>query len=113
MVSSRWEHVFALFDAALATSGVKRDEFLARECRDNAQLRDEVESLLAAHYDADGFLSADVASPRPQSRRPSSPPAGTLTAGTRVGVFAIERFAGSGGRTFSATRRSSRVSRAQ
>lgn len=87
MTSERWEDVFVVFDAALATSGVERDQLLARECGDNARLREKVESLLAAHRDAEGFLSG----------APSSPASGILAPGTRIGVFEVESFAGAGG----------------
>ena len=97
MSSQSWEEVFTLFDAALATSGEERDALLTRECGDNAQLRDKVESLLAANRDAEGFLSGWQlhATPVPGGR----PSAGSriLTTGTRIGVFEIESFAGAGG----------------
>ena len=75
MISDHWEDVFAVFDAALSTSGVERDEFLARKCGDNARLRDKVESLLAAHRDAEGFLSGGRVAPLgpPAARRHPSP----------------------------------------
>ncbi|HZA36528.1 MAG TPA: hypothetical protein VE505_16440, partial [Vicinamibacterales bacterium] len=60
MISESWEDVFAVFDAAAATSGVDRDALLGRECGDNAWLRGRVESLLAAHQDAEGFLSGGL-----------------------------------------------------
>ena len=70
MISERWEDVFAVFDAAVATSGVERDALLARECGDNARLRGKVESLLAAHQDAEGFLSGGLARDHPGLWRP-------------------------------------------
>ena len=94
MTSERWEDVFVIFDAALATSGAERDGFLARECGDNARLRDKVESLLAAHRDAKGFLSGGTAL---STGEPSSPASGILAPGTRIGVFEVESFAGAGG----------------
>ena len=87
MISERWEDVFALFDAAVATSGVERDALLARECGGNAGLRGKVESLLAAHQDAEGFLSGG----------PSARVSRILEPGTRIGAFEVERFAGAGG----------------
>jgi eukaryotic-like serine/threonine-protein kinase len=96
MISENWEDVFAVFDAALSTSGVARDEFLERKCRGNARLRDEVESLLAAHRDAEGFLSGRVRATR-ASGGASSPVSRILAPGTRIGVFEVEGFAGAGG----------------
>src|SRR5262249_33511586 len=60
------------------------------------RLRVEVESLLAAHDDADGFLSASLVQATP-SGTSSSSAAQILPSGTRIGVFEIERFAGAGG----------------
>ena len=57
MAVDRWEHVFALFDAALARPDTERDAFLASECGDDARLREDVQALLAAHGEAEGFLS--------------------------------------------------------
>jgi hypothetical protein len=56
VISSTWDHVFALFDAALPMSGAERDEFLARQCGTDDRLRIKVESLLDAHREAEGFL---------------------------------------------------------
>ena len=97
MISDNWEDVFAVFDAALSTSGVERDEFLERECGDNARLRDKVESLLAAHRDAEGFLSGGQVRATRASGGPSSPVSRILAPGTRIGVFEVESFAGAGG----------------
>jgi len=96
MAADRWEHVFALFDAALARPEADRAAFLSSECSGDAHLRQEVESLLAAHGDAHGFLSgrrlgtgADV-----DQSGPASP---ILTPGMRLGVFEVESFVGAGG----------------
>ena len=97
MTSESWEDVFVVFDAALATSGVERDGFLVRECGDNARLREKVESLLAAHRDAEGFLSGGQVRATRASGGPSSPVFQILAPGTRIGVFEVEGFAGAGG----------------
>ena len=97
MISDNWEDVFAVFDAALSTSGVARDEFLERKCGGNARFRDKVESLLAAHRDAEGFLSGGRVRATWASGGPSSPGSQILAPGTRIGVFQVEGFAGAGG----------------
>ena len=97
MISERWEDVFAVFDAAVATSGVERDALLARECGENAGLRGKVESLLAAHHDAEGFLSGGLPRTTQASGGPSSHVSRILEPGTRIGVFEVEGFAGAGG----------------
>ena len=97
MISGTWEEVFALFDAALAMTGVEREVFLARECRTDARLRTRVESLLDAHCDAEGFLSSAAIRATHASRGAPVPVFAHLAPGTRIGVFEIESFAGAGG----------------
>ncbi len=96
MAADRLEHAFALFDAALARPEADRGAFLSSECGDDSRLREEVESLLAAHGDAHGFLSGH----RPRTgeevdqSRPFSP---ILMPGMRLGVFEVESLVGAGG----------------
>src|SRR5262245_56073467 len=97
MISKSWEDVFAVFDAAVAMSGAERAAFLERACGDNVRLRDEVESLLAANADAEGFLSDQQVRATSATCSPSSPGCRILTPGTRIGVFEIESLAGAGG----------------
>ena len=97
MISESWEDVFAVFDGAVAASGVERDALLARECGDNAWLRGKVESLLAAHQDAEGFLSGGLPRTTQASGGLPSRVSRILEPGTRIGVFEVERFAGAGG----------------
>jgi eukaryotic-like serine/threonine-protein kinase len=97
MPADRWEYIFELFDAALARPDAERAAFLAASCGDDAQLRDDVQSLLAAHREGDGFLSHQ---PRRSGEGPVSgtgPAPPSLTPGLRLGVFEIERFVGAGG----------------
>ena len=83
MVPERLDRAFAVFDAAVRLPEAERDAYLAGECGDDPQLREEVRSLLAAHDEADGFLSGrrsrdreiniietGVASPSRMSARP-------------------------------------------
>jgi eukaryotic-like serine/threonine-protein kinase len=97
MTSDRWEHIFTLFDAALARPEAERATFLADQCGEDVHLRQEVESLLAAHGDAEGFLSSR--SPRASAANvdQSGPVSPALTRGMRLGVFDIESVVGAGG----------------
>jgi eukaryotic-like serine/threonine-protein kinase len=97
MTSDRWEHIFALFDAALALPEGERAAFLSEHCGDNAHLRQEVESLLAAHGDAEGFLSGRPARAGATNVDQSAPASPSLTRGMRLGVFDVEGFVGAGG----------------
>ena len=97
MAADRWEHVFVLFDGALAQPDTERDAFLASECGDDERLREDVQALLAAHEEAQGFLSGRPARAGAANLDQSGrvPPA--LTPGMRLGVFAVESFVGAGG----------------
>jgi len=53
--SDNWTRVKEIFGAALARAPQDRGPFVQQTCRDDAALREEVESLLAAHHDAEGF----------------------------------------------------------
>jgi Tol biopolymer transport system component len=97
VISGTWQDVFALFDAALAMTGVEREMFLARQCGTDGQLRTRVESLLEAHRDAEGFLSSAAVRATHASGGAPVPVVEHLPPGTRIGVFEIESFAGAGG----------------
>src|ERR1035438_6803588 len=84
MEPERWRQIESLLEAALAQPPEKREEFLARACPDDTQLRGEVESLLAQK--ADSFLeSAPVSAIK------------ALSAGAKLGNFEIVELLGRGG----------------
>jgi hypothetical protein len=56
MTPERWAEVERLCHAALARPPDRRASFLADECRDDEELRREVESLLAQQDAAETFL---------------------------------------------------------
>ena len=88
----QWEGVRALFHRALGLPAEERVAFVRRETADEVT-RAEVEALLAAHQEADGFLSDPAAPPGGALDTPSA----RLTPGTRLGVFEILGPLGSGG----------------
>ncbi len=57
MDSTRWNQVKELFSKALVLDTAQRAEFLASQCGSDSSLRGQVEALLTAHSDADGFLT--------------------------------------------------------
>src|ERR1022692_3924375 len=84
MEPERWRQIESLLEAALAQPPEKREALLARACPDDAQLRGEVESLLAQK--ADSFLeSAPVSAIK------------ALSAGAKLGNFEIVELLGRGG----------------
>jgi serine/threonine protein kinase/Tol biopolymer transport system component len=92
--SERWEQIDKLFHAALEHEPQERAAFLAQACDGNQLLREEVESLLASHQQAESFIespAADIAADliaHNQSR---------LTAGRTVGPYKIVDLLGAGG----------------
>ncbi|MCI0410659.1 MAG: hypothetical protein L0191_19225, partial [Acidobacteria bacterium] len=62
MDQRRWEHLWQSFEAALERSPEDRGAFLATACAGDASMREEIESLLASHESADGFIGGAVAS---------------------------------------------------
>src|SRR5262245_28931813 len=58
----RWREVEAVLDAILAGPAEQRDATLQRLCDGDADLRREVESLLAAHAESEGFLATSAES---------------------------------------------------
>ena len=82
MTPERWQQIDRLFHAALEHVPAQRSVFLAQACADDEPLRNEVESLLASHEQAESFIEApatDIA-------------AGLLTcerAGQSVGPFRV------------------------
>src|SRR5215467_10626017 len=79
MDANQWGQIKEIYDRAIDLSNEERESFLAEACADDADLRREVESLLAAHEDAGTFLQSpavevaawdivadEVTSPAPQ-----------------------------------------------
>ena len=58
MDAKLWGQIKEIYDRALDLSGDEREWFLVEACGDDADLRREVESLLAAHENAGTFLQA-------------------------------------------------------
>lgn len=56
MTSERWQHIDRLFHATVACAPEKRAAVLDEACRDDEDLRSEVESLLRAHEQDATFL---------------------------------------------------------
>ena len=56
MEAERWRRVEELYHSALQIAGAERTEYLKRACRGDAQLCEEVESLLAYESSAEQFM---------------------------------------------------------
>ena len=97
-MSADWEALRELFDGALERPVDERAAYLSERTQGNDALRREIESLLAAHGDADQFLSAPAFRP---SSRSSSQAIATLdgastrlTAGTQLELSRFWRSSG-------------------
>ena len=60
MTPERWRQITGIFHAALSRQADERAAFVAANCGDDALLRNEVESMLAAHDAAGEFGEVPV-----------------------------------------------------
>ena len=86
----RWGQVKAVLDGALETGPAERAAFVAAACGEDAELRAEVESLLAFEEESEAFIE------EPLFGRFAGGPEG-LTAGQRIGPYRVVREIGRGG----------------
>src|SRR5512141_1846795 len=100
MTQPNWRRAKQVFAEALEKSEAERTSFVAAACGDDAELRSQVEVLLAADHDAGEFLSsptgagadaaahavADIASEEPLEEP-----------GTRIGPYKLLQVIGEGG----------------
>jgi eukaryotic-like serine/threonine-protein kinase len=92
MSSERFAKAGELFDSALAMPAENRNAYLKQACADDEMLLAEVQSLLAAHQKAEGFMqkpafqNVDLTSQGDQ-----------LSAGQQIGAYKIVRQIGRGG----------------
>ncbi|MBL8205731.1 MAG: protein kinase, partial [Blastocatellia bacterium] len=61
MKNNRWREIERIFDATLDLPETDRAAFIAQACDGDQILQHEVESLLAAHQQANGFLASSTA----------------------------------------------------
>jgi eukaryotic-like serine/threonine-protein kinase len=92
---ANWERVRALFHSALDCPRQERGTFITEQSDGDEALRHEVESLLAAHDAAEGFL--DEPAPGPTSDNDALEAAPRLAMGSRLGAFELLDLLGVGG----------------
>ncbi len=96
MTPERWAQVRQTFDGALERTPRDRAAYLRVVCARDDELRREVESLLASHEEASGFLAkpaADLGYTLPYSGEES----GEYPEGFRAGPYRLEKRIGRGG----------------
>ena len=94
MISNRWRRVGEIYHAALSLAGDERDTFLADACGQDADLRREVESLLAHASDDSGFLETSALELAGRAVASQQPPS---LVGRRLGPYEILSIIGAGG----------------
>ena len=94
MTPERWQQVERLYHAALERAPAERAAFLDEVCADDADVRSEVDSLLAAAARGDGFLEASALQVTARALASELP---RLTVGQRVGSYEIIAPLGAGG----------------
>ena len=85
MDPDRWQHITGIFHEALAQDSRSRESFLAAACGTDADLRRQVEAMLAADAKA------------AKSPEPFRSPTAAVTPGTQFGPYRIESLIGAGG----------------
>ena len=101
MSPERWQQVEEVFQAALDQAPEERARFLAETCATDAELRDEVEALLAQYEAAGDFLDEPAVESGDLQRAAAEAAHGNgdgdPLVGSRVGAYRIEREIGRGG----------------
>lgn len=96
-MSSLFDRVAELFDAALALPSADRGDFLVEACGGDEELRGEVESLLASHEDSQRPLERVIAEAAAECLTDSPSPAMPSRIHRELGPYRILREIGSGG----------------
>src|SRR5262245_42589905 len=55
-MNTEWERVNQLFHEAMERADEEREEFIARACQNDPTLQGEIQSLIAAYEEDDGFF---------------------------------------------------------
>src|SRR5262245_59679040 len=94
MTPERWQQIDQLFHAALGYGPAERGAFLDQACNGDEPLRQEVESLISSHEEAESFIerpAGDVAAGLLHRHEPGFEP------GSQINNYRIVRQVGSGG----------------
>ena len=86
---SRWSRVKDIFDSALALAPQERGAFVREACCADAGLRQEVESLLAAHANAGGFAESPAIAALVGEATSNRSAGAALTPGVELGAYQI------------------------
>ena len=79
MDAERWKRIDELLQAALRLPVEQQDEFLRRQCGNDDELLEEVQSLLTSHRQAGSFLESPAFSPADMPTQTADPASIALT----------------------------------
>ena len=94
MTPERWQQVKEIFNSAIAQGPEERSSFISQACSGDAELRNEVESLIAAHEQTGDFIDQpafEVAASLLAGERAE------LTPGYSIGSYEVLSFISRGG----------------
>src|SRR5437867_2526328 len=94
MTPERWQQINQLFHSALECDPSRRAAFLADACAGDADLKEQIESLLQSHEEEETFIEAppsDIAAELLADRRAG------LSVGQGITHYKITAFLGRGG----------------
>ncbi len=94
MTPERWQQINKILESALEHKSDERAVLLDRMCGDDISLRKEVESLLAAHDEAGGFLESLIFGAAAEMVSETGP---GVESGQRIGPYKIISKIGKGG----------------
>jgi predicted ATPase/serine/threonine protein kinase len=98
MDPERWKRVDELLHSALAVPSDRRDEFLRQECAGDAELEQEVRSLLTSHRNLGGFLERPAIKVAAQAiAKTEAREAGDSVLGRTISHYRVLGKLGSGG----------------
>jgi serine/threonine protein kinase/TolB-like protein/tetratricopeptide (TPR) repeat protein len=97
MTPERWRRISGIFHEALLHEPETRAAYLDSACSRDDDLRAEVEGMLTAHRDAEGFDVDLLLADSTAAESECAPRTGALTSGARLGPYEIISFLGSGG----------------
>jgi eukaryotic-like serine/threonine-protein kinase len=92
--AKHWQRIDRLLDEALAREPARRQAFLEQACADDSALRQEVETLLAAHDQASHFMEKPALELGSQTLKPTE---NQSLVGRRLGPYEILSLLGRGG----------------